>query len=89
MICCCTETQQRPQGGEDRRAYRTGGPGTDKKADSGAGATAPADIQFVGFFSAHVCTAAFLWKQWDDYIVGGLGVVVEDNSLNAYLLCSI
>nr|ABX44782.1 putative 40S ribosomal protein RPS10 [Flustra foliacea] len=44
------ETQSRPQGGDDRRAYRTGAPGADKKADSGAGATAPGDIQFRGGF---------------------------------------
>lgn len=37
----------RPQGGADREAYRRGAPGSDKKADSGAGATAPGDIQFV------------------------------------------
>lgn len=37
----------RPQGGADRDAYRRGAPGSDKKADSGAGATAPENIQFV------------------------------------------
>ena len=41
------EMGSRPQGSADRDAYRRGAPGSDKKADSGAGATAPGDIQFV------------------------------------------
>jgi len=44
------EMGSRPQGSSDRDAYRRGAPGSDKKADSGAGATAPGDIQFRGGF---------------------------------------
>lgn len=43
------DAPSRPQGGEDRRDYRRGAPDSDKKADSGAGTTAPGDIQFVSF----------------------------------------
>lgn len=44
------DAPSRPQGGEDRRDYRRGAPDSDKKADSGAGTTAPGDIQFRGGF---------------------------------------
>ncbi|XP_067928744.1 small ribosomal subunit protein eS10-like [Watersipora subatra] len=44
------ETQSRPMDGSDRRDYRRGPPGSDKKADSGAGATTAGDIQFRGGF---------------------------------------
>jgi len=43
---CFTDAPSRPQIGEDRAAYRReGGPGADKKADVGAGASP--NFQFV------------------------------------------